>query len=97
MQYLPHTDAEIAEMLEAIGVKSLDDLFSTIPEDSKMKGSLDLPAPMTEWELNEHLDGLASTNACTSDVKSYLGGGSYEHFIPATVPYLLSRSELLTS
>ncbi|MCP4675552.1 MAG: aminomethyl-transferring glycine dehydrogenase subunit GcvPA [Deltaproteobacteria bacterium] len=97
MQYLPHTKEEIAEMLEVVGVDSLDDLFKTVPEDSKIKEALDLPAPMTEWELNEHMDKLAGRMGSSSEVKTYLGAGSYEHYIPATVPYILSRSEFITS
>jgi len=84
-------------MLEVVGVDSLDDLFKTVPEDSKIKEALDLPAPMTEWELNDHMDELAGKMGASSEVKAYLGGGSYEHYIPATVPYILSRSEFVTS
>jgi glycine dehydrogenase subunit 1 len=97
VQYLPHTEEEIAKMLEAVGVGSLDELFSTIPDQSKMKRELDLPPPMTEWELNDHMDALAGCMSSTCDFKSYLGAGSYEHFIPATVGQLIGRSEFLTS
>ena len=97
MQYLPHTKEEIAKMLEVIGIDSIDDLFVTVPDDSKMKQELNLPPPMTEWELNEHMDGLSGQMASSSDVKAYLGAGSYEHYIPATVPYIISRQEFLTS
>jgi glycine dehydrogenase subunit 1 len=84
-------------MLEAVGVGSLDELFGTIPERSKMRGELDLPAPLTEWELNAHMDELAGCMSASCDIKSYLGAGSYEHYIPATIPYLIGRSEFLTS
>jgi glycine dehydrogenase subunit 1 len=96
VQYLPHTPKEIAEMLAAAGVASLDDLFPTIPEDSKCKGELDLPPALTEWELNAHMEGLAGEMA-GPDVKAYLGAGSYEHFIPAAVPYLVGRAEFATA
>ena len=97
MQYLPHTEEEIAKMLEAVGVSSLDELFGTIPEQSKLKRELDLPPPMTEWELNDHMDGLAGCMSSSCDFKSYLGAGSYEHHIPSTVAHLIGRQEFLTS
>jgi glycine dehydrogenase subunit 1 len=97
VQYLPHTEEEIAQMLAAVGVASLDELFGTIPEQSKMQRELDLPPPLTEWELNDHMDGLAGCMSSSCDFKSYLGAGSYEHYIPATISQLIGRSEFLTS
>jgi glycine dehydrogenase subunit 1 len=97
VQYLPHTKEEIAKMLEAIGVNSIDDLFTTVPEDSKTKEELNLPAPMTEWELNDHMDALSADMGVCGHLKTYLGAGSYEHYIPSTIASLISRSEFLTS
>jgi glycine dehydrogenase subunit 1 len=97
MLYLPHTNEDITEMLKAIGVKNLDDLFSTVPEDCRMKGDLDLPQSMTEWELNQHMDALSGATAASPEYKVFMGAGSYEHFIPASVTYLSSRSEFVTS
>ncbi len=97
MLYLPHTSEDIAAMLEAVGLESLDDLFSVIPEDFRCTEDLNLPEPLTEWELNEHMNGLSSETAATPEYKVFIGAGSYEHFIPASVSYLLSRSEFVTS
>ncbi|MEN6484749.1 MAG: aminomethyl-transferring glycine dehydrogenase subunit GcvPA [Syntrophobacteraceae bacterium] len=97
MRYLPHTQEDIAEMLEVVGARSLDDLFSTIPGDCRRKAELNLPEPLTEWELNETMSGLAKTMAVSPDYKVYLGAGSYEHYIPASVTYLLGRSEFSTA
>ena len=97
MLYLPHTNEDIAEMLKAIGLKSLDDLFPTIPDGCRMKGDLDLPQPMTEWELNRHMDALSRTMSVSPEYKVFMGAGSYEHFIPASVTSLSSRSEFVTS
>jgi len=97
MRYLPHTSEDIASMLGAVGLKHLDDLFSTIPEDYRCKEVLNLPEPLTEWELNEHMTGLANKTAAFPEYKVFIGAGSYEHFIPASVSYLLSRSEFMTS
>ncbi len=97
MLYLPHTDEDIASMLEEVGVDDLDSLFSTVPADCRFTGELDLPEPLTEWELNAHMQGLADNMAVFPEYKSFLGAGSYEHFVPATVPYLSCRSEFVTS
>jgi glycine dehydrogenase subunit 1 len=97
MRYLPHTEEDIAEMLEAAGALSLEDLFSSIPRDCRRETDLSLPGPFTEWELNDMMAALAQTMAAPPLYKIYLGAGSYEHFIPATVSYLLGRSEFSTS
>ncbi len=97
MRYLPHTEEEISSMLKVVGVKTLDDLFPTIPEDCKMEGDLKLPDPMTEWELNDHMDSLASKMGSSSEYKVFVGAGSYNHFIPESINYLLGRSEFSTA
>lgn len=97
MQYLPQTSEDIAEMLKVIGVSSLDDLFKTIPADNRFKGELSLPAPLTEWDLNALMDSYSASMAASPKYKVFLGAGSYNHHIPATVPYLMSRSEFVTA
>ena len=97
MLYLPHTSEDIASMLQAVGVDDLEGLFSTVPEDCRCKGDLNLPEAMTEWELNEHMQALSDSMAVSPEYKVFMGAGSYEHFIPASVLYLLSRSEFVTS
>lgn len=96
MLYLPHTREDIASMLQVIGVDELDDLFSTVPEDCRCKGDLNLPEPLTEWELNDHMAALSNRMAVSPEYKVFMGAGSYEHFIPASVSYLLGRSEFVT-
>jgi glycine dehydrogenase subunit 1 len=95
MRYLPHTEADVQAMLAAVGLKSLDELFSTIPADCIRQTDLDLPQAMTEPELSGHMDCLAE--GAGAGFKVFAGAGSYEHFIPATVPYLLGRSEFSTA
>ena len=97
MRYLPHTQEEIASMLEAVGVASLDDLYPTVPEDCRRDRDPDLPEPLTEWELTDLANSLSATVAVPPATKVFLGAGSYEHYVPAAVPYLLSRSEFVTS
>ncbi len=97
MRYLPHTDEDIAEMLKAVGKESLDALFSTIPEACRRRTDLELPEALTEWELNDIMGSLAGSMAVFSEYKIFLGAGSYEHFIPAALTYLLERSEFSTA
>ncbi len=56
MRYLPHTDEDIASMLRVVGADTLDDLFSTIPDDCRRPGDLEIPDALTEWELNDLMD-----------------------------------------
>jgi glycine dehydrogenase subunit 1 len=97
MRYLPHTEGDIAAMLAAVGRVSLDDLFATIPADCRLAGDLDLPAPLDEWALDDHMDRLAATMAVGPDWRLYLGAGSYDHHIPAALTALVGRSEFVTS
>jgi glycine dehydrogenase subunit 1 len=97
MRYLPHTDEDIQEMLEVIGLDSLPELFSTIPNKCWRKKKFDLPTPLSEWDLNSHMNHLARSMAVSPDYKVFMGAGSYHHHIPAIVSHLLSRSEFTTS
>ena len=97
MRYLPHTDEEISSMLSTVGAKSLDDLFSTVPPGCRRSRGMNLPAPLSEWDLNRLMQQLSEDVAAPPEYKIYMGAGSYEHYIPQVVPYLLSRSEFVTS
>jgi glycine cleavage system P protein (glycine dehydrogenase) subunit 1 len=96
MRYIPHTDDEIAEMLETIGCDSVDGLFSCIPECLRESAALNLPEPMSEPELLAHLGGLASRNTGAL-MTCFAGGGAYRHHTPALVDQLLLRSEFYTA
>jgi len=95
MRYLPHTEAEVREMLEAIGVSSIDGLFEPIPEPLRSK-PLDLEPALDEAALMAHLEGLAARNEAARDL-SFLGAGMYDHHIPPAVDQLLLRSEFYTA
>jgi glycine dehydrogenase subunit 1 len=97
MRYLPHTPEEIAAMLEATGARTMDDFFAVIPPECRRTRPMVLPEPMTEWELNAHIDELAGRMAGSRGYSLFLGAGSYEHFVPSTVGFLTSRSEFVTS
>jgi len=97
MRYLPHTDEDIHEMLQEIGRSSLDDLFNVIPKDCRSTRELNLPEPLTEWELNDHMDNLARKMAVPQEYKIFLGAGSYNHYIPEALRQLIGRSEFYTA
>jgi len=84
-------------MLEAIGAASIDELFSSIPDELRLTRPLDLPAAMGEMELTRHVGEIASKNASVADHVCFLGGGAYDHFIPAVVDMVGSRSEFYTA
>jgi len=96
MRYLPHTPEDIAEMLKVVGASDLDDLFRTVPEECRRKESLNLPESLTEWELDDRMSGLSRSVATAPEYKVFVGAGNYEHHIPASVRYLLARSEFVT-
>ena len=97
MRYLPHTEEDIKDMLQTVGSENLDALFSVIPEDCRRLEDMNLPAPLTEWELDNLMETMAGDIAVSPVYKSFVGAGSYEHYIPASAQYLLSRSEFVTS
>ncbi|MFC0561641.1 aminomethyl-transferring glycine dehydrogenase subunit GcvPA [Halalkalibacter alkalisediminis] len=96
-RYLPMTEADQKEMLETIGVESIEDLFSDIPNDIRFKGEMDLKEALKETELVSYFQGLASKNVSIKQVPSFLGAGVYEHYIPSIVDHVISRSEFYTA
>jgi len=109
MSYVPHTEAERREMLEAIGAGSIDELFDAIPEELRPKTyalfesapsserprSFDLPPGLSEFAVRRRLRALAARDA--TDLVCFVGGGFYDHFIPAAVDALAGRSEFTTA
>jgi glycine dehydrogenase subunit 1 len=95
-RYTSATDADRAAMLERIGVQSIDELFEQIPEGVRLGRALDLPPGRPEQEVYAHLRALASRNVSTDDELSFLGAGMYDHYVPALVDSIITRSEFLT-
>jgi glycine dehydrogenase subunit 1 len=93
MNYIPHTEQEIKEMLSAIGVSCLDDLFSDIDKDL-LADSFSIPAGRSEFEVLEHFKKLSQLNNVS--LVNLSGGGFYEHYIPAVVDKLAGRAEFYT-
>ncbi|WP_439444234.1 aminomethyl-transferring glycine dehydrogenase subunit GcvPA [Listeria aquatica] len=96
-RYLPMTEQDKKEMLQAIGVDSIEDLFADIPEKVRFKREYDLKPPLSEPNLLKELSRLAAKNVNTQDAASFLGAGTYSHYIPTIVDHVISRSEFYTA
>ncbi|HUQ38627.1 MAG TPA: aminomethyl-transferring glycine dehydrogenase subunit GcvPA [Acidimicrobiales bacterium] len=94
--YIPHTEAETAEMLSFIGLSSLDELFDAVPAALRLAGGLDLPGGLSEPDTSAEMGRLAGANAA-ADLICFAGAGAYDHEIPAAVRSLASRSEFVTA
>jgi glycine dehydrogenase subunit 1 len=97
MPYIPNTLEDQHAMLEAIGAASIDELFAMVPAELRLNRDLCLLPGMGEMELTSHITQLSGQNLSTACVPCFLGGGSYDHFIPAAVDAIASRSEFYTS
>jgi glycine cleavage system P protein (glycine dehydrogenase) subunit 1 len=95
-RYTSATDSDREKMLDAIGVGSIDELFEDIPAALRLEGTLDLPDGKPETDVYDRLSGLAARNAHAEAETSFLGTGMYDHYVPAIVDAITSRSEFLT-
>ena len=97
MSYVLNTPADIQAMLDKIGVSSVEELFRGIPDTLRFKRPLNVPPALSEIELEQHMTELARANVSPADAVCFLGGGSYDHFIPAVVDAVAGRSEYYTA
>ena len=96
MDYLPNTDAELDSMLQDIGVASFDELIESVPPALRID-RLDLPPPLSEFELQRELNALARGNTSLEQSLNFIGAGGYEHFIPSVIDHLVMRGEFCTA
>src|SRR5947209_258029 len=94
--YVSATDADRREMLELIGVASVEELFADIPANLRLDRALELAAPLAEQEVYNELRALAERNVSADDEITFLGGGMYDHYVPALIDSITQRSEFLT-
>lgn len=96
MQYkfFPHTEADIKQMLDKIGLPSLDALYAEVPEEIRFRRDYNLPNAKSEIEIRNFFANLGGQN---KQLTVFAGGGVYDHYTPSIVPYIVSRSEFLTS
>jgi glycine dehydrogenase subunit 1 len=95
-RYTSATDQDRREMLDAIGVESIDDLFEQIPEGVRLDRPLDLPDGLSEDEVNRQLTRLAARNVHADAEATFVGAGMYDHYVPALIDSIITRSEFLT-
>lgn len=96
-RYIPSTAQEKKQMLSEIGVESIMDLFSDIPENLRLGRDLNLDKSKSEIEVMKHLNSLGAKNKSLDDLVCFLGAGAYDHFVPTTIKHLASRSEFFTA
>jgi len=97
MPFIPNTEEELNAMLKEIGVDSFEELLCNIPKNIRLEGPLDLPKPLSEFEVTKLIAEKAAQNKNTTDNVCFLGGGAYDHYIPAAVDHIISRSEFYTA
>jgi len=98
MAYIPHTDRQRKEMLESLGLESVEQLFQEqIPSALRLGRDLDVPEAMSEIELRRHFSDLASCNVGAADMSCFLGAGIYDHYVPSIVRTIILRGEFHTA
>jgi len=97
MRYTPHTPSDKEQMLRAIGLSRVEELFDHIPRTLTERSQISLPPGLSELEVKRTMDSLAAKNATAQGWHLFLGGGIYHHFIPSVVDAVISRSEFSTS
>lgn len=96
--YIPNMVPEVKqEMLDEIGVHSIKELYSCIPDDLQYKGTMNIPKALNELELRRHIEGLLNKNISTNEYLNFLGAGCWQHFIPAVCDEVNQRAEFLTA
>jgi glycine dehydrogenase subunit 1 len=95
--YLPATPSDIKTMLERLGLDSTEQLFHDIPDSIRLNRDLDLEEPKSELEVEEIMKGLSDENLDAGKAPMFLGAGVYDHYIPSTVRFAISRSEFYTA
>lgn len=95
--YTPHTEAQVRAMLAALGLEHVEQLFEQVPAALRRSDLLDVPPPMAESELRRHFRQLTMANRDLSARPCFLGAGIYDHYVPAAVETVISRSEFYTA
>lgn len=95
--YIPNKENEVRQMLDEIGVESIDELFDDIPKSIRLDRKLNLGKPLSELETAKYITELSNQNRSVNDLISFLGAGAYDHYIPSLINHMLLRSEFYTS
>ena len=94
LPFFPHTQEDVARMLERVGLSSLQELYSDVPQEFLYRGEYDLPPALSESEVKASLEALAARNR---KLTVFVGQGAYDHYTPSVIPALCARSEFLTA
>ena len=94
--YIPNTEDDRREMLRTLGIDTVEELFTDIPQEHR-NPPLDIPPPLSELELRREIEGLAAQNRHLKEYTSFLGAGAYNHFSPSIIRSIISRGEFLTA
>src|SRR4051812_12918308 len=97
MRYIPHTEADVAAMLAAIGAGSVEELVAHVPARLRETATLDVADGLGEADIGAVLEGLAAKNRVGSSMLCFAGAGAYPHFIPSVVDQVILRSEFMTA
>ena len=94
MRYLPLSDTDRSQMLQAVGAKSIDDLFVDVPKAARLDGLVrGLPLHASELAVERHMGALSKANMVAGEVPFFLGCGAYRHHVPASVDHIIHRAE----
>ena len=97
MRYAPSSEGEQQELLRSIGAGQFEDLLEGIPEHLRMKAPIPIQEGVSEMEVRARIEEHASRNRGSSSLVCFAGGGAYDHFIPAAIDTIVSRSEFTTA
>ncbi len=97
MPYVSHTDDDRKQMLDALGIRSEDELFERIPDEYRLEELLPIGPGKSEFETIEHFEKLSGKNRAAGEMTSFLGGGIYDHIVPSVIKHLSGRSEFYTA
>ena len=97
MPYILNTQKDIQDMLKTVGVSSIEQLYSQIPDRVKLKEPLNLESGYSELDVKRRLTQLASKNIILDNFNSFLGAGCYDHYIPAALTAIIAQPQFLTA
>lgn len=96
-RYLPDTEQDRKEMFDSLNISSIEELFEDIPAEIRFKGDLNIPEAVPESLLVKQMQHLAGKNTNANQYPTFLGAGTYDHYIPSVVNHMISRSEFYTA
>ena len=96
--YIPNSEPAVKrQMLDAVGMKSVEDIYEAIPEHLRFQGKMDMPEPIiSEYSCQRHVEGLLKKNRNAKNNICFLGGGTWNHYVPSVVDTIMERDEFLT-